>query len=310
MKITVPSYYKKFKCIGSKCKHNCCVGWEIDIDINTLEKYKKAEGVFKKRFDDSISHNGECASFILDKDERCPFLNKDNLCDIIMEYGESYLCQICDAHPRFKNFLSDRTEIGIGLCCEEAARIILTDNEDFSLEIEENSDPCGKISRYELEMITYRNLLIDIIKLRKFSLDERVDNVLELAFFQMPTFSLGEWSKKLLELEIMSKEWEKLLIEASKYNVPLTYKGYEKEFEKLFSYFIYRYLANEKYEEKVDYVVIFSVLCSQIIATLWSIFAKNEEERIEICRLFSQEIEYSEENVESIIDIIEEYNEE
>jgi lysine-N-methylase len=139
MKIIVPSYYKKFKCTGSKCKHNCCIGWEIDIDEDTLEKYKKAEGVFKKRFDTSILHNGECASFILDKEERCPFLNKDNLCDIIMEYGESYLCQICDAHPRFKNFFSDRIEIGIGLCCEEACRIILTDNEDFSLEIEEHN---------------------------------------------------------------------------------------------------------------------------------------------------------------------------
>ena len=27
-----PDYYKKFNCKKEKCRHNCCVGWEIDID--------------------------------------------------------------------------------------------------------------------------------------------------------------------------------------------------------------------------------------------------------------------------------------
>ncbi len=309
MKEIVPSYYKKFKCIGSRCKHNCCIGWEIDIDEDTLKKYEKTEGVFKKRFEDGIFRDGECASFILDENERCPFLNNDGLCDIITEYGEGYLCKICDAHPRFKNFFSDRIEIGIGLSCEEACRIILTDRSEFSLEITENSDPCDDISEYERELIEYRDSLIDIIKDKSVSLDDRVDRLLSCGDMQSPAFSLGEWSKKLLELEIMSKEWQELLTEASKYNIPLTYKGYEKEFEKLCIYFLYRYIASEKYEEKTGAVIAFSVLCSQIIATLWSIFVRNEDDKIELCRLFSQEIEYSEENVESIIDMIEEYNE-
>ena len=39
MKEVFPNYYKKFKCIADKCKHNCCIGWEIDIDNDTLEFY-------------------------------------------------------------------------------------------------------------------------------------------------------------------------------------------------------------------------------------------------------------------------------
>ena len=30
MTVTVPSYYKDFKCIADKCRHSCCIGWEID----------------------------------------------------------------------------------------------------------------------------------------------------------------------------------------------------------------------------------------------------------------------------------------
>ena len=36
MDIFAPSYYKKFKCIADKCHHNCCIGWEIDIDDEAL----------------------------------------------------------------------------------------------------------------------------------------------------------------------------------------------------------------------------------------------------------------------------------
>ena len=39
MKLYAPAYYKNFKCIADKCEHSCCVGWEIDIDKETLDKY-------------------------------------------------------------------------------------------------------------------------------------------------------------------------------------------------------------------------------------------------------------------------------
>ena len=34
------SYYDDFKCIGSECPNSCCIGWEIDLDINTFQKYR------------------------------------------------------------------------------------------------------------------------------------------------------------------------------------------------------------------------------------------------------------------------------
>ena len=36
----VPRYYSDFKCIADKCRHSCCVGWEIDVDERTLVRYR------------------------------------------------------------------------------------------------------------------------------------------------------------------------------------------------------------------------------------------------------------------------------
>ena len=133
MKIYAPDYYKEFSCIADKCKHSCCIGWEIDIDKKSLEIYKSLKNDFGKRLIENIAENEDSSHFILSKNERCPFLNDNNLCDVILNLGENLLCQICSDHPRFRNFFSSRTETGLGLCCEEAARIILSHKEKVSL---------------------------------------------------------------------------------------------------------------------------------------------------------------------------------
>lgn len=306
MKTVTPSYYKKFRCIGSECKHSCCIGWEIDIDSDTMKKYENVGGVFKSRLNSSIDKNGETPHFILGEGERCPFLNKDNLCDIISCLGCDYLCEICDAHPRFKNFFSDRVEIGLGLCCEEACRIILNENEPFTLELTDDGEDDFSLSDYEAEMISGRDCVLYLLTDKKLSFEEKISKLLRL---ELPFQSLDKVAEYLLSLEIMSDKWKELLHRAEAIPAELTCRGYEKELENLICYFVYRYMANENYDEKNDTVIAFSVLCSRIITTLWSEFAETEEDKTEICRLFSQEIEYSEENVSAIMELIEEYNE-
>ena len=133
MKTLVPNYYKKFRCIADKCRHNCCVGWEIDIDDDTLGYYSDLSGDFGKKVRQNIDFDDECPHFILKEGDRCPFLEPDGLCEIIKRLGEDALCDICTDHPRFRNFFSEHTEMGLGLCCEEAARIILSSDEPFEL---------------------------------------------------------------------------------------------------------------------------------------------------------------------------------
>lgn len=124
MRLTVPDYYDRFRCIASRCTDNCCIGWEIGIDPAALADYQSQPGAFGDRLRAAIQP-GDPPFFALTKSGRCPFLNEENLCDIYRQLGESHLCAICDQHPRFHNWFRAEKESGLGLSCEEAARLIL-----------------------------------------------------------------------------------------------------------------------------------------------------------------------------------------
>ena len=303
MKIYTPSYYKDFKCIGGKCKHNCCIGWEIDIDPNTMQKYENTEGVFKKRFLESIDKNGDAPHFILDSEERCPFLNKNNLCDIITEYGEGYLCEICNAHPRFRNFFSNREELGIGLCCEEAARIILTQNRGFSLVRAKSTEKSSRPSKDEKRIISLKRRLLRKISKRD-STDEIMSYLTKHGVKDIRHSDASKYIDLLLSLEIMDKKWERLLSSVDKSKLVFSSGEHEKEFKNLLLYFIYRHITYGEYDKSVDTVVDFCVFSALFAIFLCSYFAKCQDDIIEICRLYSAEIEYSTENTEAIMDAL------
>ena len=50
-----PAYYKAFRCIGSDCTENCCIGWEIDVDEDSLAYYETVPGDFGERLRASIA---------------------------------------------------------------------------------------------------------------------------------------------------------------------------------------------------------------------------------------------------------------
>ena len=142
MKHYVLNYYSAFRCAAGACKHTCCADWEIDIDPETAEYYKNVPGEFGKKLCSNIDFGEDDASFVLCEDGRCPFLNEKGLCDIYINLGPEALSQICDDHPRFRNYFESRTEIGLGLCCEEVAKLILEKKSRTEIiEIEENGEP-------------------------------------------------------------------------------------------------------------------------------------------------------------------------
>ena len=79
MKIIVPEYYPQFRCRAGACRHSCCIGWEIDIDPETHERYRKETGALGVRLRANIETNEDTACFRLDESERCPFLNESGL---------------------------------------------------------------------------------------------------------------------------------------------------------------------------------------------------------------------------------------
>lgn len=158
MKIYVPDYYKDFNCIADKCKHTCCKGWEIEIDDDSMSRYSQYPYIMEKIEYDDDNH------FKLMDGEVCPFLLEKGLCDLIIKYGEEILCQTCRDHPRFRNFWSTRIEMGLGLVCEEAARLILDRKDPMKLELLEiNDENDTEASDDEIWLRDFRDSMLEKI---------------------------------------------------------------------------------------------------------------------------------------------------
>ncbi len=289
MNVFKPNYYDRFECIADKCKHNCCIGWEIDIDDESMRKYKKAEGVTAKKLNECILSD-PCPHFVLTKDERCPFLDDRNLCEIITNMGEDFLCQICADHPRFVNCSDTREEIGIGMCCEEAARIIVTNKEKVEI--------VGAKADEDDAVYNMRDKIISSLQDRTKSIDERIEEVLEFADIEMPKLNLKEEFSKLERLdEKWSDRLEKLDCELKERR-----KNWDTEFEQIAVYFVYRHFAEGMFDMMFKGRLLFAFLSLEVIREIFERSEEDEEELIDICRMYSAEVEYSEENTRMLIE--------
>lgn len=126
MKLVTPSYYKMFRCTAGACRDNCCRGgWLVGIDEQTEERYRKMPGALGEKLRAALfTQDGE--TFLKHADEDCPLLRADGLCEVVNEKGPEALGVVCDQFPRFSEYFGERKETGVGLACEEAARIVLS----------------------------------------------------------------------------------------------------------------------------------------------------------------------------------------
>jgi len=300
-----PDYYKDFHCIAGKCKHNCCIGWEIDIDEDTDAFYSTVDGEMGARLAREIDREG-VPHFRLGKDERCPFLNRDNLCDIICTLGEEHLCAICAAHPRFFNELPDRTEGGLGMACEEATRLILTKKSPMRL--------VGG-GETEDEVLRLRDRVIEVLQNREKPIEARIADMLSLCGASLPDLPLSAWAETLLSLERLDEAWTKRLLDLQRGCPDFAaferhIHGRETEYEQWAVYLIYRHFANAPTVEDAAAHAAFAALGYAVVHALGALqFADAGDftvaDQIELCRLFSSEIEYSEENHDALLDILE-----
>ncbi|MBE6916025.1 MAG: hypothetical protein E7471_05260 [Ruminococcaceae bacterium] len=291
--MVVPSYFSRFSCIAGACKHSCCIGWEIGIDEKTSARYREMP-----RLQNDIVW-GNPPRFRMREHERCPFLNGDNLCDLILEFGEDVLCDICREHPRFYNDLPGRTEAGLGLCCEEAARLILTWNEKVTFDHEPETDD---------ELLTLRDELFTIVQNRNLPLMARMETVIHRMETTLPTL---DFYLLLKGLERLSPAWDSYL---EKLRKPIDTKGFaefmkprEYEYENLLFYFLYRYFALafdfSDAASRARFAVFACLAIGRIGCAMWTENGTfSVEDQVELVRMFSSEVEYSEENLDRVLD--------
>lgn len=321
-----PDFYDKFKCIASACTDSCCIGWEIDIDCDTLEKYNTSQTSFGEKIRAEIINSEDGSKcFRLTENERCPFLNEKNLCDIIINCGENEICDICKEHPRFYEWFANITECGLGLSCEEVCRLLIESEKMFTLtEYNDGEKIILTAPEDTVETDTYiflsafRETLFDCLKDEKTPFCEKIDLIKSKTenFANEKIFlkSDDELITAYLNTEPIDEKWTEYISAISK-----NYRDYlksEKEFDKktdsdmiyskILAYIIYRHFIKSVFDGDIAQRIAFCIesvrfikICD--IKTFCESGALTLRDRINNLKNWSKQIEYSDLNTENLI---------
>lgn len=342
MKIRKPDYYDRFFCKGNKCKRNCCEGWTLEIDSDTYDYYNAVPGEFGDRLracteEMLVYDDEEDKVFCLEINGRCPFLNDENLCDIVLNLGEESLCEICATYPRASYEYGDTLELFLTPSCEEACRLMFENMEGIEF-IEEESE-YEKESRYEDEMYLLeeelgkdyekiRDKCIKIIwgengfdegfkELKEYILDvqkevnESDENPDKKIYFTDPEERV-EILKSIdpinEEFRNLQKEMEPFFKDGKLKKALEDYHSLDNDLfeKKIFSYFLLRYMPGAVYD--YDYIskLYFAWLNLLIIE---DIFAKyyyengdiTKQDRMDMVSDYSRQVEHSEYNMDNLL---------
>jgi lysine-N-methylase len=225
--------------------------------------------------DPDIASKIRDGGFVLREDGRCPFLRDDNLCEMIIQHGEDYLCDICKEHPRFYNNFEDHTEAGIGLVCEEACRLVLGFEKPFELIAEDGS---------KMDLPDYVKTVFDTAKplserLKQISGGRRANSKLRAEIFN--------------GMEVLEYKWTTLLEKIIE--EPVTEENEDKavdenyvELANFAAYLLYRYKGAGRFAAEATWLI------ADLAAKGCGIQ--------EVARVFSGEVEYSDINIDEALE--------
>ncbi len=311
MKKLVPDYYDDFRCLAGRCRHNCCIGWEIDIDDETLSFYDSVDGEMGHRLKENICRDGETAHFCMKPDGRCPFLNENDLCDIIINLGFDKTSQICDDHPRFRNFYSGREETGLGMSCEAVAQLILTRQDKTRLICVEDDEE--ELWPDEWDFLDLRDEIFAVLQNRGKNVDDRVKDMLSFCDAHFTDFTPSRLADIFLPLERLDTRWTDLLLllkATPEEKLTMEEDKFTTAFEQLLVYLVFRHTTDSLDDGCLTGRILMVAYSFYLIRyLLMSHYVANGTATIddlcEIARMFSAEIEYSTENTDTLIEYFE-----
>ncbi len=346
MKVTAPAHYALFHCLAGACPDTCCVGWEVVVDEESARRYRSVSGALGERLRDALETTDGEYNFHL-SDGRCPFLNGENLCDIQSALGEGALCRTCRRFPRFEHDYGAVLERGLSLSCPEAARLIMDaeriefeTHEDASLEVAPNDIDAALY----LKLRALRHELIALAQNRDYAIGERMALCLLLAAEAQKRLDAGDdvksvcaayrdagvcrekleearkmtaggrapeliwrdWLDDIASLERLTDQWGAVL--AGAYAVRGE-AGLDGEYENLLVYYLYRYFLESVFDGAAYRSVKLAVLS---VALIWRLHCAepgaDKARRTELARLYSREIEHSQENLDAVWAILGDVN--
>lgn len=310
MELIKPKFFDSFKCIADRCPDTCCAGWDVEIDESSAEIYKNESGELKTYFDRYLTTDEDGYIFTL-SDGRCPLLNESNLCRIQLKKGEEALCDTCRLFPRYFDDYGEIREIGLGLGCPEAARILLMPETDVSLD--KSVESPDRI--YNL-LSEKRKEFFSILDNGRLEPKMRLSSVLfSAAEFQSEidqTDMLGgdssvEFSQcvRVLEkMEYISSERRNRIVSLSDESaVYHNSEKYAEDFIRLFKYYLMRYMMTACFDLDLLTKVKYGIFACIVTKRLYdSVPELSLDDRVRILYGYSKEVEYSQINLDILDD--------
>ena len=310
-----PDFYDRFKCIAGRCTDTCCVGWEIDVDEASQEAYRKVAGAFG----DKLRANIEDGHFRLLPHDRCPFLDGNNLCEIFANLGEGALCNICREHPRFVEVYGDIMEKGIGLCCEEAVRLLLEGEGPLTFtgeECDESEDELDDDDREIRDQVLYeRERIFASLADNSLAIQERLHDAFGFSTGNpfAPLEDANAYVELLAKTESFGPAWDEALARIKERIAagPVDDQGFfsENESARILAYLVYRHYAKclfDGYEQGKRLFAVFfwntvRFFTRELAGDAAHPVQDNDSAiKINAIKILSRQLEYCEENMKRI----------
>lgn len=134
--------------MGGTCPYTCCQGWNILIDDDTYENYKKEPGLLGKAI--RLCSVGQ--QFTV----KCHFHTKDGLCYFQKNNRMDLMPKVCQFFPRRVVDFGEYGEMTYYLSCYNVALDFVRDSESFELvEVNEEAEVNWPIGNYDPAFLEY-----------------------------------------------------------------------------------------------------------------------------------------------------------
>ncbi|MBQ5978313.1 MAG: flagellin lysine-N-methylase [Oscillospiraceae bacterium] len=281
-----PDFYRAFACKATFCRHSCCRGWEIDVDEESAAYYRALPGKLGDDLRAALVEEAGVWHFRLTDEERCPFLRPDGLCRLIRELGEQALCDICALHPRFYGELGSFEFCGLGLSCEKVCELLLESSAPLRFRLDDEAellDFAGLLRRMGLEPAA---------ELLRFTPKPGEARYAEILRRLSETEPIDEnWTEEIRQLRAVLPD----LVENAVDYAAVCDRG---RYDRIYQYILFRQLERAgEYEFPV--LAVYARLSTEFVFMQDALLGADPEH----LRRWSEQIEYSTENVDRLLSI-------
>lgn len=319
MRIRVPDYYEQFRCLAGACPHTCCEKWEVVIDEETARLYAAVPGPLGEKLRAAMETDAEGDVCFPLSGGRCPFLDRENLCEIHRQLGPEATSVTCRSHPRFIEDYGPFREVTLCASCPAALALLLGADAPLTFRETETAEPEEPGDPWLTGLVPLRDRMLRELADRVRPLSERLEGILLLALeaqglleedraaelaalaetWEAPRAALPEGPgifhralEVLSGLEALDGDWRDLLRRAEAAEaVPVP----EAPLERVGAYFLFRYPLKAVNDGDLLGRVQLCVLMVLLARRLAAVCGLSEA-----VRRLSSEIEHSEENLEAL----------